>query len=200
MIFFRFYLYRKTAGSIKYVKSRAGFSLLEVLVILAIIGIMSTIALPAYFSGQPYRRLKSASRDIYGAMQQARLLAVKNNQPVRVCFNSGANLYSLDDDGDTASCNTLSKQVDLQERYHDVRFITGTAPDLDTQNERDRIGAASNTTTASITFTATGTATFDSNNNAVYIENINNPLEVFAVAGMDSGAIKISWYDGTNWK
>jgi prepilin-type N-terminal cleavage/methylation domain-containing protein len=184
-------------------KSTEGFSLVEVMTVIAIIGIITAIALPTYISGMPHRRLKSAARDLYGAMQQARLLAVKKNHPVHVCFNTGADSYFLDDDGDLNLCDTPPvKQIDLKEKYYDVQFGRGDAP-----SSKPALGAFDINLAPYITFLPAGTAQFETENgpNAVYIENITSPSEKekesFAVAVMDSGAVKISWYDGKgNWK
>lgn len=190
MIFFRSYLYGKKTGSMKYIRDTAGFSLGEILMVLAIIGILSAMALPAFFSGQPYRRLKAASRDIYGAMQQARLKAVRENRDTILRF--GADFYYIDENNNGQPDSDESR-VDLSARYNDVQFVSGAVTS-------SGIGTGSVTSAASITFTSTGTATFNNSQNAVYIENINNPQEFFSVAVMASGAIKISWYDGTTWK
>ena len=189
MIFFSFYPYRKKASAINYVRSRAGFSLIEILIVISIIGILSTIALPAYFAGMPHRRLKSASRDIYGVMQQARLKAVRENWDTTLIF--GTDFYYIDEDSDGVH-DSDEKRIDLS-RYTDVQFVSGAVSSVG-------IGAESTTPSTSVTFTSTGTATFTNNENAVYIENVTNPQEVFSVAVMGSGAIKISWYDGNEWK
>jgi len=172
-------------------KKTDGFSLLELLTVLGIVGIMAAIALPAYLSGMPYRRLKSAARDIYGVMQQVKLSAVRENQNKTLRF--GADFYYIDENGNTAP-DAGERRVDLS-KYDDVQFIGGTAP-----GDSTRIGAASSTSASSITFTSTGTATFDSSRNAVYIENISSSSGVFAVAVMDSGAVKIGWYNGNGWE
>ena len=184
-------------------KNTAGFSFVELMSVIAIIGIMSAIALPYLVSGQPQRRLKAAARDLYSAMQQARLLAVKNNQPVHVCFNTGANFYFLDDvldnNGDDNRCLPVPterpERIDLQEIYYDVQFGRGSATTAP-------VAATGNTTAEFITFRPAGTTAPDSaGNNTVYLQNSNNPSESFAVSVQMSGSVKISWFDGKgNWR
>ncbi len=70
----------------KLLRKIEGFSLIELLVVIAIIGVLSAIVVPSFISGMPTRRLKSAARDLYGAVQHARLLAVKNNQNYKLIF------------------------------------------------------------------------------------------------------------------
>jgi prepilin-type N-terminal cleavage/methylation domain-containing protein len=73
--------------TIKGKKKGSGFSLLEVLVVVAILSIMATVAIPAFSSWVPRNRLKSAARDIYMAMVNARSRAVKDNTRTVVIFN-----------------------------------------------------------------------------------------------------------------
>ncbi len=176
-------------------KNTDGFSFVELMTVIGIIGIMAAIALPSYFAGQPQRRLKSAARDLYGAVQQARLLAVKNNQDCTLIFAATSYYYYVDEDGSGAH-NGNEKRVDLDlARYNDVEFGSGTA-------SMDSIGAETSSAATSITFIPAGTAEFDSaGNNAVYFQNINNPAVSFAVSVQLSGASKVSWSDGTgNWR
>ncbi|MCI5165792.1 MAG: prepilin-type N-terminal cleavage/methylation domain-containing protein [Candidatus Electrothrix sp. GM3_4] len=94
----------------KLLRKTEGFSLVEILIVIAIIGILSAVVVPSFISGMPTRRLKSAARDLYGAMQQARLLAVKNNQNYTLIFDEEEveeegvvrvkQFYYLDEDDD----------------------------------------------------------------------------------------------------
>jgi prepilin-type N-terminal cleavage/methylation domain-containing protein len=87
-------------------KKTDGFSAPELLMVVAIIGIMAAVAIPSFISGIPRRQLKSAARDLYGAVQQARILAVKNSQNYNLIFEVKLEdgelkeFYYLDEDND----------------------------------------------------------------------------------------------------
>lgn len=67
-----------------------GFSLPEVLTVIAIIGIMSAIAIPSMFSWLSNKGLQSAARDLYSNMKKAQSFAVKENRNCAVTFNGTA--------------------------------------------------------------------------------------------------------------
>jgi prepilin-type N-terminal cleavage/methylation domain-containing protein len=75
----------------KYLKDIAGFTFMELMVVIAIVGVLSAISLPVIFRSLPEKRLKSAARDVHSALQKGRLLAVKRNRSVAVEFDYGAN-------------------------------------------------------------------------------------------------------------
>ena len=79
----------------------AGFSFVELMVVIALIGTLSAIGLPSFLASLPEKRLKNAARNLYVDLQKARLLAVKENTDVAFTFNIAAGQYSYTSGGAT---------------------------------------------------------------------------------------------------
>jgi prepilin-type N-terminal cleavage/methylation domain-containing protein len=71
-------------------RKNEGFSLPEVLTVVAIIGIMSAIAIPSMLSWLSNKGMQSAARDLYSNMKKAQSFAVKENRNCAVTFNGTA--------------------------------------------------------------------------------------------------------------
>ena len=68
-------------------KKNDGFTLVEVLTVVAIIGIVAAIATPMFLSFRPNIQLRAATRDLYGAAMQAKVEAAKNGINCTMTFN-----------------------------------------------------------------------------------------------------------------
>ena len=77
------------------------FTLTEMMIVIAVFAIVAAIAVPSFMSLLPGMRLNGAARQIMGDLMAARMDAVKQNNQMRVFFNSpGTNQYQILDDDD----------------------------------------------------------------------------------------------------
>jgi prepilin-type N-terminal cleavage/methylation domain-containing protein len=72
---------------IKTMRRDAGFSLMELMTVLAIMAILSTIAIPSLFKWLPKQRVGSAAREVKSTLEFARASAIKRNMLVEVDFD-----------------------------------------------------------------------------------------------------------------
>jgi len=79
----------------KRLKNRKGFTLTEVVVTLAILGIMTAISVPSYLSWLPRHKLQTSVRQIYDDLNLAKIRAVKDNTVAVVIFNLAENNYDI---------------------------------------------------------------------------------------------------------
>lgn len=73
-----------------------GFTLVELMVTLAILGIMVGIAIPSVLAWMPAANLRDAAYDVKGAMIRARSAAVNEGLEFRVIFNATDKTYSME--------------------------------------------------------------------------------------------------------
>ena len=66
------------------VRDRRGFSMVELLVVAAVIGILALIVIPWWITYVPAATLNGAARQVQSGLNQARLLAISTRQNIRV--------------------------------------------------------------------------------------------------------------------
>jgi len=104
---------------------KKGFTLIEMMIVIAIIGILSAIAAPNFSSYMATRRLNGAARMVMVDLMAARMAAITQNRNVQVAFSSSAGAtYTYDATGTASSV----KNVQTGFGYHDVTLSSNTSP------------------------------------------------------------------------
>jgi type IV fimbrial biogenesis protein FimT len=81
--------------------NQKGFSFIEVVMVMVIIGIVCTMAAPSMTGMMKSYRLKSAANDLAATLQLARMTAISQNANSVVTFNTGNQSYlAFSDNGD----------------------------------------------------------------------------------------------------
>lgn len=71
--------------------NKQGFSLIELMIVIAIIAIMAAITAPSIIKWRPNYQLKKARQELYSNLQKAKLQAVKANKKVTFNFTADPN-------------------------------------------------------------------------------------------------------------
>ena len=129
--------------------TQKGFSLIEMIVAVAIIGILTGIAIPVYIGMKPSIRLSGAIRQIMGDLMWARMQAISQNNQFRIIYYNNYQYKILDDDNNDGAITTGESVItkDIHEEYYDVTYSSSNLNGLIFHPR----GNASNLTTITLT-------------------------------------------------
>jgi len=176
---------------------KQGFTLVEIMVTLAILLIMAVIAIPRVTTALPSMRLKAAARDLYSNMQAARIGAIKENKDWAIVFDTANDRYYLcsdrgvDNAWSSTGDNTIVKTVTLADYQSGIHYGHGNVPaDQSVTNgafPSDNVSYAGNVAV----FNSRGTGS----GGYVYLACQGNEA-AYAVGSRSSGVIKLfKWYE-----
>lgn len=96
-------------------RSDAGYSMMELMTVLAIVAILSAIAVPGLFQWSAKHRVGSAARDVKSTLEFARMNAIKTNADVTVNFDWANERMTVDLGGTTLGTLQMPGDVDLKD-------------------------------------------------------------------------------------
>ncbi|XCN71915.1 MAG: GspH/FimT family pseudopilin [Candidatus Electrothrix aestuarii] len=200
-------------------QNEQGFTFAELMIVIAIFGILSAMAVPSFLRSLPERRLTNATRNLYSDFQKARLLAVRNNRNVVVSFDPDAGTYKYTNIGfdEEAGEKVSYDTVGTLSEYGAVRYgceATGTD-----WNNVSIIGVNTTLTNDQVRFTPDGLAQEEDNAGTfvmvpgvnipsvgytgeeyVLLQSDNDKTVCFAVTVSSFGSVKIRTYSDGLWR
>ena len=189
---------RRTVGLS--MKKRAGFTIVELVVALAIMGIAVSVAIPGFSRWLPGYRLKSAATELYTNLQLAKMSAVRDNAEWAIKFDPDFDAYQVrygtGVDGDYADPGGfgVDKTVILANYGDGVCFGHGNST-ADLGGGWDDEITFGGTYPNTIIFRPRG---ISDSEGYVYVQNEKNAT--YAVGALTTGLILMRKWTGTAWE
>ncbi len=160
-------------GNTILLKDKYGFTLLELVMIITIIGILGSFAIPGYLGWRSKHELNRAVYEYTCLLQRAKMTAIKDRAKCKVSFYTGG--YEL-----TCENSAFSKKVDLGEFGNHVLL--------------KRPDGSSGIPKVAITFNSRGLS-----NSAYLYFSDRNHQKFCRVGPLVSGSIKSDFWNGKSW-
>jgi len=169
-------------------KSASGFTMIEVLIVIVILAILMSIAIPGFSRWLPNYRLKGAARELYSNLQLAKSGAIRDRADWAVEF-PGGNTYRVV--ARYGTDNVEVKSVDLSEYGSGVSFGAGGASGA--------LGGGSITPVPAnpVVFNSRGITTEEV---SVFAYMTNDRNTSYAIGTWASGSVMLRKWIGSDWE
>jgi len=94
-------------------RKNSGFTFTELMVTIAVVAILASLAIPNFIAWLPNYRLKSGAEEIQSTLQFARITAIKENSTVTVDFNTANETYRASVGGQTFRSGQMPAGIDI---------------------------------------------------------------------------------------
>jgi len=182
-------------------KKAAGFTMIEILITLIIVGIIMGMAGIGIFGWLPKYYLKSAARDVKSNLLLCRMRAVKDNCNCEVQFNTGGGnvLYTVKNNPSPCPGGTDYNEVTVSSSYKSYISIGNAGQGKDTANDKSTEDAADGVTFTGnkMIFQANGRPPTGFVQSAVYLQNTKG--DAYCISVNIAGAVRISRWEKSGW-
>jgi len=167
--------------------NNSGFTLIEAIIVLAVIGILAAITSITASQWLPGYRLKSAARDLFNNMQYAKSQAITENQSWTVTFSTSS------PQGYTVGAGSANRTVRLSAYGSGVTFSHQAGA-----KEVDSASAIADDITYTgdqLEFAGNGTASATG-----YVYLTGSSGKTYAVGTFASGLVRFKQWNGSAWQ
>lgn len=177
-------------------RNSAGFTLVEVVVTIGLIGILAVISYPAVSSYIKNYNFRAAARDVLTAAMQTRSNAVRDNTYWAVSINPDDNEIKLNfvPDKDDRTKDIEKSVINISSGASGIKLIGAAETTCGNATSFDGVGIIQST---DFLFSPRGFITSTPTGSAIFLENSENKI-CYAVKATLAGSVSILRYDGTN--